>query len=190
MFRWAKEFNRCSSIWRGHGWSSYSGGLRAARLHCNCSCCLQWLEDPDCKACLLSTRQNACPANVEQMQRRSSYLLAIINGSIMSPSAGLLAATHRHQPTCNRLHTVLQAGSISMFCRACHYSPLCYVCSISTSPLLPQGIIGAVLGLGTLNRVLYRLALVPLKDYVFFLAQAQNIGYILIYYTLLTIRFR
>eukprot|EP00775_Hariotina_reticulata_P004889 gene4889-5134_t len=38
-----------------------------------------------------------------------------------------------------------------------------------------RGIITAVLGLGTLNRVLYRLALVPLKDYVFFLAQAQNV---------------
>lgn len=47
-----------------------------------------------------------------------------------------------------------------------------------------------MLGLGTLNRVLYRLALVPLKDYVFFLAQAQNIGYILIYYALLALRFR
>lgn len=55
---------------------------------------------------------------------------------------------------------------------------------------LLQGVIATVLGLGTLNRVLYRLALVPLKDYVFFLAQAQNIGYILIYYALLAIRFR
>jgi hypothetical protein len=47
-----------------------------------------------------------------------------------------------------------------------------------------------VLGLGTLNRVLYRLALVPLKDYVFFLAQAQNVGYIIIYYTLLFMRYQ
>lgn len=56
--------------------------------------------------------------------------------------------------------------------------------------LLPQGIISTVLSLGTLNRVLYRLALVPLKDYVFFLAQAQNVGYLLIYYTLLFLRYR
>jgi hypothetical protein len=48
----------------------------------------------------------------------------------------------------------------------------------------------AVLGLGTLNRVLYRLALVPLRDYVFFLAQAQNIGYLVIYYFLLLLRYR
>lgn len=53
-----------------------------------------------------------------------------------------------------------------------------------------QGIITAVIGLGTLNRVLYRLALVPLKDYVFFLAQAQNVGYIVIYYLLLLMRVR
>lgn len=53
-----------------------------------------------------------------------------------------------------------------------------------------QGIIAAVLGLGTLNRVLYRLALVPLRDYVFFLAQAQNVGYLVIYYALMWLRFR
>lgn len=52
------------------------------------------------------------------------------------------------------------------------------------------GIVAAVIGLGTLNRVLYRLALVPLRDYVFFLAQAQNIGYIVIYYALLWLRYR
>jgi hypothetical protein len=53
-----------------------------------------------------------------------------------------------------------------------------------------KGLIAGVLGLGTLNRVLYRLALVPLRDYVFFLAQAQNIGYLVIYYSLLFIRYR
>lgn len=47
-----------------------------------------------------------------------------------------------------------------------------------------------MIGLGALNRVLYRLALVPLRDYVFFLAQAQNVGYIVIYYLLLWIRYR
>jgi hypothetical protein len=53
-----------------------------------------------------------------------------------------------------------------------------------------QGLVTAVLGLGTLNRVLYRLALVPLRDYVFFLAQAQNIGYLVIYYSLMFLRYR
>jgi hypothetical protein len=37
---------------------------------------------------------------------------------------------------------------------------------------------------------LYRLALVPLRDYVFFLAQAQNIGYLVIYYSLMFLRYR
>lgn len=65
-----------------------------------------------------------------------------------------------------------------------------HVTHTSCTFFIPQGIIAAVLGLGTLNRVLYRLALVPLRDYVFFLAQAQNIGYIVIYYFLLWIRYR
>jgi len=50
--------------------------------------------------------------------------------------------------------------------------------------------IAAALALGVLNRVLYRIALVPLKDHVFALAQLQNIGYIAIYFSLLYIRYR
>ena len=34
----------------------------------------------------------------------------------------------------------------------------------------------ATIGLGVCNRVLYKMALVPLKDYVFFLAQFQTVG--------------
>ncbi|KAF6266272.1 Crt-like protein [Scenedesmus sp. NREL 46B-D3] len=60
----------------------------------------------------------------------------------------------------------------------------------ATGGLATWGLVAAVLSLGTLNRVLYRLALVPLRDYVFFLAQAQNIGYLVIYFSLMFIRYR
>jgi hypothetical protein len=39
-----------------------------------------------------------------------------------------------------------------------------------------QMLCGAVLVFGVSNRVLYRMALVPMKDYVFFLAQFQNVS--------------
>ncbi|KAK4791712.1 hypothetical protein SAY86_032125 [Trapa natans] len=45
-----------------------------------------------------------------------------------------------------------------------------------------------VLGVG--NRVLYKLALVPLKQYPFFLAQVATVGYIIVYFSILYIRYR
>ncbi|KAL1358033.1 hypothetical protein AAHE18_04G006600 [Arachis hypogaea] len=45
-----------------------------------------------------------------------------------------------------------------------------------------------VMGVG--NRVLYKLALVPLKQYPFFLAQLATFGYVLVYFSILTIRYR
>jgi hypothetical protein len=53
-----------------------------------------------------------------------------------------------------------------------------------------QAALGVLLASGTANRVLYRMALVPLKDYIFFLAQCQNLMYILVYFTLLGLRYR
>ncbi|GLJ28881.1 hypothetical protein SUGI_0569260 [Cryptomeria japonica] len=40
------------------------------------------------------------------------------------------------------------------------------------------------------NRVLYKLALVPLKDYPFFLAQLTTFGYVLVYFSILYVRYR
>ena len=39
------------------------------------------------------------------------------------------------------------------------------------------------------NRVLYKLALVPMQHYLFFLAQLQVWGYLIIYFTLLYTRY-
>ncbi|KAG2394383.1 Protein CLT1-like protein [Vigna angularis] len=45
-----------------------------------------------------------------------------------------------------------------------------------------------VMGVG--NRVLYKLALVPLKNYPFFLAQLATVGYVIVYFSILSIRYR
>ncbi|BFG30143.1 hypothetical protein CerSpe_164160 [Prunus speciosa] len=45
-----------------------------------------------------------------------------------------------------------------------------------------------VLGVG--NRVLYKLALVPLKHYPFFLAQLATFGYVIVYFSVLYLRYR
>eukprot|EP00197_Chlamydomonas_leiostraca_P007043 CAMPEP_0202860260 /NCGR_PEP_ID=MMETSP1391-20130828/2039_1 /ASSEMBLY_ACC=CAM_ASM_000867 /TAXON_ID=1034604 /ORGANISM="Chlamydomonas leiostraca, Strain SAG 11-49" /LENGTH=566 /DNA_ID=CAMNT_0049539403 /DNA_START=243 /DNA_END=1944 /DNA_ORIENTATION=- len=47
-----------------------------------------------------------------------------------------------------------------------------------------------VLVFGVTNRVLYKQALVPMQNYVFFLAQFQNIGYLAVYFTALWVRYR
>ncbi|XP_039159387.1 protein CLT1, chloroplastic isoform X2 [Eucalyptus grandis] len=44
-----------------------------------------------------------------------------------------------------------------------------------------------VLGVG--NRVLYKLALVPLKHYPFFLAQLATVGYVVVYFSILYLRY-
>jgi hypothetical protein len=40
-------------------------------------------------------------------------------------------------------------------------------------------------GLAVANRVLYKLALVPLKEYPFFLAQLTTFGYVVVYFSIL-----
>lgn len=45
-----------------------------------------------------------------------------------------------------------------------------------------------MLATGVTNRVLYKMALVPLKDHIFFLAQLQNLGYLAVYFTALALR--
>ncbi|KAK9809203.1 hypothetical protein WJX72_011262 [[Myrmecia] bisecta] len=48
----------------------------------------------------------------------------------------------------------------------------------------------AVMVTGVANRVMYKMALVPLQNYVFFLAQFQTFGYVLVYGTTLFLRYR
>ncbi|XP_017983858.1 PREDICTED: protein CLT1, chloroplastic isoform X1 [Theobroma cacao] len=48
---------------------------------------------------------------------------------------------------------------------------------------------GVTVVLGVGNRVLYKLALVPLKHYPFFLAQLATFGYVLVYFSILYLRY-
>lgn len=50
--------------------------------------------------------------------------------------------------------------------------------------------VAALIVFGVANRVLYKLALVPMGDYVFFLAQFQTFGYCVVYFTALFVRYK
>ncbi|KAK2977556.1 hypothetical protein RJ640_018198 [Escallonia rubra] len=53
--------------------------------------------------------------------------------------------------------------------------------------VLAAAAVTVVLGVG--NRVLYKLALVPLKQYPFFLAQLATFGYVVVYFSILYLRY-
>ncbi|GIL95494.1 hypothetical protein Vretimale_1511 [Volvox reticuliferus] len=59
-----------------------------------------------------------------------------------------------------------------------------------TVPVKLLALVGLVLLTGVSNRVLYKMALVPLRDHIFFLAQLQNLGYLAAYFTALWWRSR
>ncbi|XP_044982581.1 protein CLT2, chloroplastic-like [Hordeum vulgare subsp. vulgare] len=48
----------------------------------------------------------------------------------------------------------------------------------------------ATVALAVMNRVLYKLALVPMKNYPFFLAQVLTFGYVAVYFTILFVRYQ
>ncbi|KAK9915593.1 hypothetical protein WJX75_001294 [Coccomyxa subellipsoidea] len=52
------------------------------------------------------------------------------------------------------------------------------------------GLVAVVMTFGVFNRILYKMALVPLGDYIFFLAQFQTFSYVVVYFTALLIRYR
>ncbi|KQJ86579.1 protein CLT2, chloroplastic [Brachypodium distachyon] len=60
---------------------------------------------------------------------------------------------------------------------------------MSSSPAIAAAS-AAVVALAVANRVLYKLALVPLKAYPFFLAQLTTFGYVAVYFTILYVRYR
>lgn len=53
-----------------------------------------------------------------------------------------------------------------------------------------QASLGVMIATGVVNRVLYKMALVPLGTYPFFLAQFQTFGYVLVYFSFLAYRYR
>ncbi|VVB14203.1 unnamed protein product [Arabis nemorensis] len=59
---------------------------------------------------------------------------------------------------------------------------------VNTTEIVIWAVATAALGVG--NRVMYKLALVPLKHYPFFLAQLSTFGYVAVYYSILYSRYR
>ncbi|CAA0402158.1 unnamed protein product [Arabidopsis thaliana] len=59
---------------------------------------------------------------------------------------------------------------------------------VKTAEIVIWAAVTAAFGVG--NRVMYKLALVPLKEYPFFLAQLSTFGYVAVYYTILYFRYR
>ncbi|XP_028084877.1 protein CLT2, chloroplastic-like isoform X1 [Camellia sinensis] len=60
--------------------------------------------------------------------------------------------------------------------------------SSNTTLIIVSSVITVILAVA--NRVLYKLALVPMKDYPFFLAQLTTFGYVAIYFSILYVRYR
>jgi len=61
---------------------------------------------------------------------------------------------------------------------------------MGSSPAAAAAASAAVVALAVANRVLYKLALVPLKAYPFFLAQLTTFGYVAVYFSILYARYR
>ncbi|OEL35867.1 Protein CLT2, chloroplastic [Dichanthelium oligosanthes] len=61
---------------------------------------------------------------------------------------------------------------------------------MGSSPVATAAASAAVVSLAVANRVLYKLALVPLKAYPFFLAQLTTFGYVAVYFSVLYARYR
>ncbi|XAR62066.1 hypothetical protein NMG60_11016661 [Bertholletia excelsa] len=81
-----------------------------------------------------------------------------------------------HLPDGSRKLTV--RPSIQESAKDSSNTKLIFVCSVIT------------VALSVANRVLYKLALVPLKQYPFFLAQLTTFGYVAIYFSILSVRYR
>ncbi|XP_062164842.1 protein CLT2, chloroplastic [Alnus glutinosa] len=69
-----------------------------------------------------------------------------------------------------------------------HLSLRVHASNSSSSNLIVTSAVTATLAVA--NRVLYKLALVPMKDYPFFLAQLTTFGYAAIYFSILYVRYR
>ncbi|KAF8783976.1 hypothetical protein HU200_000068 [Digitaria exilis] len=61
---------------------------------------------------------------------------------------------------------------------------------MGSPPVATAAASAAVVALAVANRVLYKLALVPLKAYPFFLAQLTTFGYVAVYFSILYARYR
>ena len=62
--------------------------------------------------------------------------------------------------------------------------------SLTGAGCLWQASVAAAMATGVANRVLYKMALVPMGNYVFVLSQFQTFGYLLVYFGILATRYK
>ena len=84
------------------------------------------------------------------------------------------------------LHDSLHS-SVPAILQACWYAS--YITMIKKSCHV-QASVAAAMATGVANRVLYKMALVPMGNYVFVLSQFQTFGYLLVYFGILATRYR
>lgn len=94
--------------------------------------------------------------------------------SIASNSASFL---------CMTANTILLQLCVSMML-------VCKLRHIQYDQCPAQASVAAAMATGVANRVLYKMALVPMGNYVFVLSQFQTFGYLLVYFGILATRYR
>ncbi|KAL3680157.1 hypothetical protein R1sor_023113 [Riccia sorocarpa] len=62
--------------------------------------------------------------------------------------------------------------------------------AVTTESLKVLGVAVSTVFLATLNKVMFKMALVPMKEYPFFLAQLTTFGYVLVYFSILYFRYK
>ena len=68
--------------------------------------------------------------------------------------------------------------------------PVCKLWHSQYDQCPAQASVAAAMATGVANRVLYKMALVPMGNYVFVLSQFQTFGYLLVYFGILATRYR
>ncbi|CAK0779329.1 hypothetical protein CVIRNUC_004745 [Coccomyxa viridis] len=105
-------------------------------------------------------------------------------GTSQSPCS-LQSSQHARRP-----QTELQATPRQSSDDSHHQATQDTASTSDTSVLTTLALVATTMAFGVANRVLYKMALVPLGDYVFFLAQFQTFGYVVVYFSALFLRYR
>ncbi|KAL8231963.1 hypothetical protein R6Q57_001741 [Mikania cordata] len=105
-----------------------------------------------------------------------------------NPSATHSDNAHRFRITCRKIDPIHRLLNPKFVVRSSANSSQSQAPSTSNSRIIFWSAVTLVLAVG--NRVLYKLALVPMKEYPFFLAQVNTFGYVAIYFSILYLRHR
>ncbi|XP_021642412.2 protein CLT2, chloroplastic isoform X2 [Hevea brasiliensis] len=124
-----------------------------------------------------------------------------VNGSMSFPTKPSLRLSQSQTPLSRRSPKLTRGGDIrinrnshktpNFTVRASNETPpVLHFTSSSNNSKLVLISSAITVTLAVANRVLYKLALVPMKQYPFFLAQFTTFGYVMIYFSILFMRYR